>query len=84
MYKLKEKFPDRIYMLDFDKLCFNKENSLEELFDFFSIDVKNITSISKLIKPPSSIGRYKSENISVFCDDDIQYIKNIYENLELN
>ena len=83
MESLKEKYIDKIYMLDFDKLCLDKENVLEDMFNFLKIDKKNIEKSATLINAPSSMGRYKNKDINQFYKDDIEYIKNIYTDLEI-
>jgi len=83
MESLKEKYIDKIYMLDFDKLCLDKESVLEDVFNFLKIDKKNIEKSAALIHSPSSIGRYRNQDINQFYKDDIECVKSIYNNLQL-
>ena len=83
MKSLKERYMDKIYMLDFDKLCIDRESVLEDMFNFLKVDKKNIEKSATLINAPSSIGRYKNKDINQFYKDDIEYVKNIYNDLEI-
>jgi len=78
MLKLKKEYPDRIFMLDFDDLCTNSEKSIQDMLDFMSVTDIDLTTLQNLIKKPDSIGRYKTKSLSDFNDEDLEFIKNIY------
>lgn len=77
MLKLQEKYPDKILMLDFDTLCQNPQETLKTFFNFIQHNA-NIKELAKLIKAPSSIGRYKQSSLKEFNQDDIDFISKLY------
>ena len=77
MLKLKNIFQDRIFMLDFDKLCNNPEDILLDLSKFIGYK-KDILKFQTLIKAPSSIGRYKEHSLDNFDKEDLDFLHDIY------
>ena len=62
--------------MNYDKLCFKPESEILKLLEFLNIDKKTILDeLVKLIKKPPSIGRYKSQDLSIFNNDQIQSVK---------
>lgn len=77
MLRLQEKYPEQILMLDFDELCQNPHAVLKDFFTFVQHE-SNIQELSKLIKAPSSIGRYKQFSLDEFDQDDLNFISKLY------
>ncbi len=75
---LQEKYPEQIIMLDFDELCQNPHAVLKDFFTFIQHN-GNIEELSKLIKKPSSIGRYKQFPLTEFYQDDLNFINKFYK-----
>ena len=75
--ELKEQYPTRIMMLDFDSMCINQESEIKELSSF--TDINDMSKLKELIKVPESIGRYKQFTLDDFDSDDLEYIDTIYK-----
>lgn len=78
MLKLKEMFQDRVFMLDFDKLCNDSEDILLKLADFMDYK-EDMLKFQTFIKTPKSIGRYKEYSLDDFDKEDLDYIHDIYQ-----
>ena len=78
MLQLKEKFAQQVFLLDFDKLCREPDDILLDFAKFVNYEA-NILEFKKLIKAPSSIGRYKEFTIGEFEVEDINFIHSIYK-----
>lgn len=79
LLKLKETYPNRIYMLDFDKLCKYPQDSITDMLEFFGLDdKKQIDRLTNLVKLPSSTGRYKKFSLENFDKEDLKFINSIY------
>lgn len=78
MIELQSIYKDRILMLDFDRLCINPDEILFDLVKFIDSS-KDIINLKKLIKIPSSIGRYKNFSLDNFNQDDLKFISTIYK-----
>lgn len=78
MIQLSGSYPEKILMLDFDKLCLDTELQLSKIATFMNRDKEELLKHRKLIKAPSSIGRYKQHSLSDFDPDDLEKIQEIY------
>jgi hypothetical protein len=76
--KLQKLYPDRIFMLDFDNLCKNREEILLKLSAYVESSV-NLTNFKNIISAPTSIGRYKNFSLQNFNEQDVDYISTIYQ-----
>lgn len=79
MITLQKKYPHRVFLLDFDALCLQKEETLNRLLTFMGESLENIEELKCLISAPSSIGRHKKEDLSVFDKEDMKFIEKIYK-----
>lgn len=75
---LQRTYPDKIHMLDFDKLCHDSEGVLKELSTFIGSG-ECLSKYKELIKTPASVGRYKEYSLEDFNKNDIDYISTIYD-----
>jgi len=67
-------FPKKFLLIKFEDLCFFPNETLDRIFKFLNISISNekIDSIANFIVPPKSIGRFKSEDLSHFDDNDFE------------
>jgi hypothetical protein len=73
--ELRDKYPNRIYLLNFDELCVSPSESLCSLFDFLGFDQMPIDKEDmKIVKIPDSTGRYKLHDINIFEEKDIDFV----------
>lgn len=75
--KLQEEFSNKIYMLDFDRLCTDTTYSLEKLQDFIGFQ-DNIESFKNMLQKPTSLDRYKLHDLSEFDVEDLEFISTLY------
>ncbi len=57
----------RFMLLDFDRLCMAPDQEISNLLSFLNMPNTCMQSLSVLVKPPDSIGRYKNEDFSQFA-----------------
>lgn len=72
MIGLNKDYSDRIFLLDFDKLCFEPQKYINKISDFLCLN-KFSTNIFDFIKVSSSIGRHKEFDLSDFDKSDVDY-----------
>lgn len=70
-------FKDRFYLLKFEDLCSQPENIIRDLLKFLNLTVseekkKHLLTLPKL---PSSSGRYKQADLSIFSVEQLQNVK---------
>lgn len=70
---------NKIYILNFDKLCHNPKKEIDKLLDFVGIEVneKQLLKVISIPKTPSTKSRYKKHDISKFNKDDIKFLIDI-------
>jgi hypothetical protein len=71
-----ERFPGRGLMLNFDALCTEPARSLGPMLRFIEVDpsVECIEALTHLIRPPASIGRFKTHDSSLFDLEDVRFV----------
>lgn len=75
---------NRFMILSFEKLCYSPRKEVERLLSFLEIDDKKV-DIDKLcdsVNAPDTINRYKSQNLSIFTDEDINAVREIEQMFE--
>lgn len=76
MLEISKEYPNRILLLNFDKLCLKPEEELKNFLSFLSKKNNDLTSLRNLIKVPGSIGRHKNINYSLYDTSDIEFYHN--------
>jgi len=71
---LKENF----IVLNYDKLCLNPEKEIIKLIEFLQLSENNINidQLTKIPKITNSIGRYKTNDISIFSNKELEEVEN--------
>ena len=66
-------------LLNFDNFTMQPEKGIEELLMFLGLDVTTtqINMLSRLIKIPESIGRFKKHGINIFDEADVAFVKQL-------
>lgn len=80
--KLKQLYPNNIYLLDFDHLCQESGSALRDIFLFMGLSDKLSTNknFNDMFQLPSSYQRYQHYSLDDFDDVDRICIENIYNN----
>ncbi|MFX1443315.1 MAG: sulfotransferase [Promethearchaeota archaeon] len=67
---------DSFYLLNFDELCTNPHENIRKLFEFLylKLDSKTFEKLIKIVRIPSSMGRWKSKDISIFNDNQLNEV----------
>ena len=75
--ELREKYSDRIHIINHTSLCENPVIEINKLVNFLSLNVSQseIDRLSTFPKTPSSSGRYLNKNLAKFNNDQILYVK---------
>ena len=70
---------DRFLVINFDELCISPQRQIDQLLDFLNIDTSNIdiTKLTNLFRTPSSIGRYKKQNLDIFSKADFDAVQKL-------
>jgi hypothetical protein len=68
---------ERFLLLNFDSLCSNPVKEINSLIDFLGLKVspENLDSLSKVVQPQASIGRYRSAGISQFSEAQLETVR---------
>lgn len=76
VFALAERFPDRVSVLDFDRLCRAPERELERLGHFLGlpIDHARCAELAGLVCTPSTVGRYRDADPALLDPADVQYV----------
>jgi hypothetical protein len=79
MLELKKSMKDRMYFMDFEKLCESPHDQIIKLNHFLGVETneKQLDNIAKLIKSPKSIGRYKNHCLDDFDEEDLDYARKL-------
>jgi len=69
----------KLYILNYDSLVQSPVETLKQLYDFMGYHVSNktIQNLTKLIKPPKSIGRFKMHSLELFDEKDLELINKL-------
>lgn len=78
MIQLSKRYPEKILMLDFDKLCLEPELQLAKIATFMNQKKEELFAYRDLIQTPSSIGRHKQYSLSDFDPQDLEKVEEIY------
>lgn len=70
---------DAFLVLSFDELCRDPRNKTRELADFLGLDEASVdlTRLHKLIRKPSSLGRYKDHGLGMFSKEEVLAVKDL-------
>lgn len=76
---LGETMGGKFFYLNYDEFCLFPMDTLQRLTDFLGLQVNNekLESISQLVRPPVSAGRFKHHGIDVFDQIDIDYVSTL-------
>lgn len=74
-----ECFPGRVLMLNFDALCADPQQTLVRMLRFIEVEPspKCIGDLTPLIRPPASIGRFRTHDSSLFDLEDVRFVANL-------
>ncbi|MEO0370781.1 MAG: sulfotransferase [Pseudomonadota bacterium] len=74
--KISKTMKGRFFLLNFDDLCQCPGPVLEQLVDFLGIEVDapKMRELEALIRPPESIGRFKTRGAKFFDPEDIEFV----------
>ncbi|UHD18944.1 sulfotransferase [Thiocapsa bogorovii] len=74
-----ERFPGRGLMLNFDALCAEPLQSLVPMLRFIEVDpsLERIEALTPVIRPPASIGRFRTHDSSLFDPEDVRFVANL-------
>jgi hypothetical protein len=64
---------DRFYLLNYDRLCLEPVSEITKLLQFLEVDQaeERAIDLSKQVSSSSSMGRYRSQNLSVFTTEQL-------------
>ena len=70
---------ERFHTVNFDRLCAAPEGEISRLFDFLGAEVEAgaLARLSRLVKAPPSIGRYRSLPLDGFDPADVEYVRSL-------
>lgn len=64
--------------LNYDDFCMNPKNGIKQLSEFLGLEVDPLMpQLLPLVKPPSSIGRFKNYGTEIFAEEDVAYVKSL-------
>jgi len=80
MQDFKKQFPNRVLMLNFDRLCEETSTILDSIKRFLG-SKQEMRFLETIIKKPASIGRYKNFPLENFDKEDLDFISTLYNNM---
>jgi len=71
-------YRERFYLLKFEQLCKTPETEIKKLLNFMNIKVNNevFKLLISLPSLPSTVGRYKSRDLSIFTEEQLNEVIN--------
>ena len=75
--RLSEQYPSNILQIQFEQLCQDPADVGRKVFEFLDHDVPDsvLSAFADCVKPPKSLGRYKSRDLSVFRQSDLMQLE---------
>lgn len=69
----------QFHVLNFDHLCQSPDTVFAALLDFLGHDrpTEVLQTLARLVSPPSSIGRYRERDLSVFSVEDLKFVESM-------
>jgi hypothetical protein len=76
LLRIQQHWPDRIFLLDYDRLCREPGPHLSALLAFIGIvpDPRRLRVLIDLVHPPPSIGRYRAHGLDAFDAADVDCV----------
>ncbi len=66
----------RFFLLNFDTLCQHPTQEIQSLTNFLEIPTHHdITTLSKIVKIPNSLGRHKKHDLSIFEEEELEAVR---------
>jgi len=77
--ELERAHPDRVLLLNFDRLCHTPTEESRSLLEFVGIepDLEVLTRLSRGVRPPETVGRFKDQDLSSFDPADIEFVRSL-------
>jgi hypothetical protein len=75
----KKLLKERFLVINFDRLCMDPRREIELLIDFLGLNINGVTmdKLEKLPQLPTSAGRYKNYDLSIFDRDEIEAVREL-------
>lgn len=76
MAKITDRFPDRIFHLNYDDLIVDPASCLRSLMQFLDADISpaNLEELCSMIVAPSTVGRHLQHDDTNFRPEDLEYL----------
>lgn len=78
----KKLLKDRFLLLNFDTLCQHPNREIQLLAHFLELGSVDITQLSQLVEKPTSLGRYKQQDLSIFDQSELEAVKKLGFNVD--
>jgi hypothetical protein len=75
---------DHYLQINYDKLCLQPNTSIGKIIEFLELDIDQDTIIAaqKLPRIPSSLGRYKNQDLNQFDPEDLAFVNKFGFNID--
>jgi Sulfotransferase family len=77
-----KKYGKNFLMINFDDMCIHKEKWLTILCDFLGVDSSLVPELVPQIRTPTDLGRFKTQDLSKFEHEDIDFVKKMGFDIE--
>jgi hypothetical protein len=73
------RWPDRVFLLNFDQLCCNPETVLSALLAFLGEDAgaEKLGELAGAVAPPPSMGRFRRHDVALFDSEDLEFVASL-------
>jgi len=66
---------ERFLLLNFDTLCLHPTQEIQSLANFLGLPNLDVTELSKIVRIPDSLGRYKKHDLSIFDNEELDEVR---------
>lgn len=68
---------ERLLLLNYDRLCARPEIELTRLAAFLGVSLPDIGALASRVKPPTSLDRYKREDLSIYDEAELEAVRQL-------
>jgi len=66
------------FFLHFDELCTDPHSAIARILDFLGLcQGVNIDQLAALVQKPESLGRFRTQGLALFAEDDVEFVRSL-------
>lgn len=73
-----ESMKENFLFINYDDLCVNQVSGINKLLDFLGVNSDTLVQkLVALVRQPESTGRFRESGITMFADEDVEYVRSL-------